>query len=410
MIKFIVPLPHVVSTSCNTLVTQFGVVGRYTLPPMRYYKMLISHGDLFIECVVATTQIFDIYKPTLTESLTGNEYDKSQIRFSPISIKVIFPEYCDNFLFVPGCEYVNLFNDLKDLHNQYEFTQMPSRLTEGVNLNNRLVSLGEFISAMTTPMEEAYSPNIFVANNAKEIYKHSIMKTILTPMDIDLVTWVFATLDLSKTHIDENKYPYMLADNFVMINHRIDNITDILLSHPVIEKFIGTPNFVNYFEIEKFVDNTSAYTYNKLANDYDHNFNKPYLHLLPNNIMQFNNLIYSISYSHVVDLEVHIDRFGKDHLLSSSSWLGTDMYENQYVGIADALRTIQHNTMASARTSAVEIRLVKNWLDEIHINMLIDDVEFTHKYYIPLWLYNLSSPCLINYPILDEARKTFGYI
>lgn len=441
MITSIIRLPDrwQLGSYANTILTPFGTAGRLieTSPALAFYKIVVTHGQYIIEYIVASTQNFDSSFRGMEERATGQIFTSPElINVAPISMKLITPEVCDNYLFVEPMNYLLTFcgtinwND-RDHVPLVTFSSPPNALTAPsycemcdtdmtgtVSMNTLVELLGEhFEPDVEVPMythviDLGYLMPILRDNkNGKLEIKH-----IITVNDYGIYRWLFDTLALAKEYISKDQYPLLPDVNFSLLRERFDTVKSIILSEPLCGAFANTPSLVNLWAYRSyFAHPHTLQMYTGMANDTiaidaaaDDQHEIGTIDSRSEEFSTFNirGLIDAVIYSPVTNIDLTATMNNVTTTLAIG-WFG-EIEECKYGGIKNWLRALVNTLSLSCKTTDVIIRFNKNWLDEIRFNIYINGKETS--YYIPMWYYNLSSPYAINDTLITSMSNVFSKI
>ena len=419
----------------NIINTSFGQAGRNVLTSsaLSFYKMIVTHGVYILEYVMATTQDFNSSFSVIKERVSGLTYtDPRVIHLCPISVKLIGPDYCDNFLFVESISYLLMFGgppvDEFGRCTVTEFSNPPTYLSNTGPCSmsaedlSGAITIQTLLSKLTDNLENApkeipdyvYSLNL---NHVSSLLTDNVSNKIdidrlLAVNDIGFFSWIFESLEMSKKQIQNGWYPVLPDTHGAVNTDRFDMIHKMLLAEPVLGACIKTPSVINLWSLRPYFANVSSFQmYEALAANYNTNFPFNDIKILDTNWPEFKTfdiraLVEATMYSNNTDVDIIVENgIAKSNV--SCNWFGS-VSSSCHSNISSALVNIRNIIAQHTRTSNIVIKFNKNWLDEIWLSVAIDGSETW--YYIPIWYYNLSSPCAINDTLLSSVQSVFNKI
>lgn len=421
----------------NTMATTFGIAGRrLELPPsLCFYKIIVTHGDYILEYVVATTQLFNIYTGEVEEQYTGRRHrDISRVHLAPISLKLIGNPDCHNYLFVSPISYI-LDNcgspEYLNLSNNIEFSNPPTQLTDGTyrpmttddttggysishlihKINLARMNNNEEIPHPTYALDlSRLEPSPFGMGNTD-----NDIKFVLTINDLQLLSQLFYTIHASGTSLNA------WLPELDMCSERFRCLHDIMWQEPVFCQFASTPSIVPWGKLTPYIGRNHTLTHLNLAMSGVNNHISVLdtTRLLDASMSEYHVfripiLIDVVMHSPLAELDITTTvtntggsarQFGSNkihtHITMATNWNGSEAIVQPL--LVQRLEYMAQYMATVYDTTKLSIRLFKNFLDEVILEVVRDGLEDIH--YIPLWYYNLSSPTVVNHTITSSIMN-----
>jgi hypothetical protein len=434
MITAIYRLPDVshICKYTNTMETQLGLAGREVVTPagLAFYKIISINHPYCLEYVVAATQNFDSSLSYAVERISGTRQIRPQsIKVCPISVKVITPDLCDNFIFTDTLQYLLSVGGCPTVNTHgckiLEFSNAPSMLLyESINpmcvggntYDYGVLSMTSFLNMLTDEHIRPYVPEqthtTFIDKIVNEPSANPSIEHIMTVNSTDMLSWIFDMISLAVDQVNAGGYPSLPSTEFAFFKDRFEVIYHLITLDPVLSQCLATCSLLDLVSLRPFfADRASMSVYETMANNYqpqpcsnivlmDTTCRESYLYGMGQLLMHVTN-------SPLSDLDIVVEN-GRPTVLTATSW-NTTVTDRDTVGILGFLVDLYRHIGIMYKTNDVKIiRLNKNWLDEIWIGVSVSNV--VTYYYIPLWYWNITSPCVINQSMLKAAANIFNKI
>lgn len=393
----------------NQIPTKAGVCGRSVTPaPLFFYKILVKYGWWVLEYVVATSQEFEVPYTSLKEKISGIVYrDRDLINFAPISLKLINlkDNVCNNYLFVEPISYILTYSGNNLSEPTLEFSKFPSSISEPPLSPMThddycfTISLNEFIrhtdmSLLSDMPVETHTLDLRKAMDG-------LMGT--SSRNNDILDRVTINDIYMMEHMLNNTSPGGMQHIYPALRDHVRPLIELMPVDPVLRAFIRTPSTVRLSEIYPYIDMRNCEMYGSMARNYIDPVISPYPLDRSNKAFQdllIDELVWDIQGAPIVDLNLSISVPERVQTNLATTWNGVaDM------GIDAGLKAYLarlHNQLARIYgTNNLSINLNKNWLDEISLEIVSN--RGIELYTVPLWLYNLSSPCAINATVVSAV-------
>jgi len=409
----------------NTVKTPFGMNGRDISPAaLAFYKIIVWHGSYVLEYVVATSQEFQIPFRGLRERVTGlKSNDISLVNMAPISVKIVnqSSNICDSYLFVNSITYLLLFGgNFEPLSGSgvVEFSQYPSYISANkdphlapmayddfcnvISLTSLIANIpGNYVIPDEVP-NELHSINIAQAMQALSSQTPDSFTLAATPNDSVLVNWIFNMLSTDMMNLDCSFIDFIGA-----VTDRYAAITSIAQSEPICRACLNTASVVRLVNISQYIDMASTSMYCAMSYAYTPQANSMIIldRVEPMfKVLDCDEILQTITYSSVIDIVITIAPGGRLTIQNEGTWSGS-ISPTGYGAITSQLRIAYASVCAYLRENNITLVLSKNWLDEVWIT--ITTSNGTLHYYIPTWIYNLSSPLAINATLSTGLCNTY---